>query len=155
MSSTPLKLVKSEAPNNTIGVIASISDDGQVLVTCDLNQQPTPALSTQFFAEPQSLVGEQVLLAFVDNDLLQPVIVGLLSQSVSNELLIHNSTKHQKKLHISVEDFALNATKNIDINVGHSSLLLDRFGKIVLKGKNLISRATGKNKIKGGSISLN
>jgi len=148
-------VVTDVVPNNTIGSIASFTDDGQAFVVSDYHSVPVLAMSTQYLADIQSLVGEKVLLSFIDNDAQQPVIVGLISQSVKNELLINNQATQQKKLSLSVESFDLTATDTIQLTVGRSQIILNRFGKVVIKGKDLISRASSNNKIKGGKISLN
>jgi len=145
----------SVIPTNTIGTIQSVTDQGDVFIISDFHQVPTSAITTQYFAEPESLIGEKVLLSFIDNDIQQPVIMGLVAESVKNEILIHNQSKQQKSLSLSVDSFNLTATKDIQLNVGRSTIVLDRFGKIIIKGKDLISRASSKNKIKGGNISLN
>lgn len=151
-----LKLIdNSVAPNNTVGTIYSCTGQGQVCIISDFHQDPTLAITTQYFSEPDSLIGEKVLLSFIDNDIQQPVIIGLVAQSVKNVILIQNQSMQQKNLSLSVESFNLTATKDIKLNVGRSQIILDRFGKIIIKGKDLISRASSKNKIKGGNISLN
>lgn len=153
---TQLKLVeKTEVPNNTIGFIHSFSEQGQAFIVSEFHELPTAAISIQYFANPYDLIGEKVLISFIDSDIKQPVIVGLVAQSVKNEVLIHNQSKQQKKLSLSVESFHLTATEEIMLNVGRSQVILDRFGKVIIKGKDITSRASSKNKIKGGSISLN
>ena len=145
----------SVTPTNTIGTIHSITEQGNVCIISDYHQVPTSAITMQYFAEPESLIGAKVLLSFIDNDLEQPVIIGLVAESVKNEILIHNQSKQQKTLSLSVDSFNLTATKDIQLNVGRSKIVLDRFGKIIIKGKDLVSRASSKKKIKGGNISLN
>jgi hypothetical protein len=153
---TQLKLVQQTvAPSNTVGTIHSMTSKNQVLIISEHHQTPTPAISTQYFAEPENLIGEKVLLSFIDNDIEQPVIVGLVAQSVKNEVLMHNHSAEQKSLSLSVENFNLTATKDIVLTVGRSQVSLDRFGKVVIKGKDVTSRASSKNKVKGGNISLN
>ena len=153
---TQLKLVENTSPpNNTIGTIHSFTEQGQVSIVTGFHQAPTIAITMQYFEDPKALIGEKVLISFVDNDIQQPVIVGLVAQSVKNEILINNQSKQQKTLSLSVESFSLTATKDISLNVGRSQIVLDRFGKVIIKGKELTSRASSKNKIKGGNISLN
>ncbi|MEP1446874.1 MAG: hypothetical protein ABJK37_12245 [Paraglaciecola sp.] len=153
---TQLKLVETaEVPNNTIGSIHSFSEQGQISIISEFHVLPTAAISTQYFADPNALIGEKVLISFIDNDVNQPVIVGLVAQSVKNEVLIQNQSKQQKKLSLSVETFQLTASEEIVLNVGRSQVVLDRFGKVVIKGKDITSRASSKNKMKGGNISLN
>jgi hypothetical protein len=53
------------------------------------------------------------------------------------------------------ETLRLSAEKGIVLSCGKSSVTLTRSGKIILRGTSILSRATGTNKMKGGSIQLN
>jgi hypothetical protein len=49
----------------------------------------------------------------------------------------------------------IGAEREIVLRCGKASLTLTRSGKIVLRGTYILSRSSGPNKIKGGSIQLN
>lgn len=49
----------------------------------------------------------------------------------------------------------LEAKQEISLVCGKSSIVLRRDGKIVVKGVEIVSRAQGRNKIKGGSVHIN
>jgi len=49
----------------------------------------------------------------------------------------------------------LSATQRIELRCGKSSLTLNRDGSILLRGVDLISRASGVNKIKGAAVKIN
>jgi hypothetical protein len=85
-----------------------------------------------------------VLLAFLNGDASTPVIIGFVRRNFN----IPKVAQKRKKL-------ALEAEEEIALNCGKSSILLRRDGKIVIKGREIASRASGTNKVQGGSVRLN
>ncbi|WP_343068110.1 DUF6484 domain-containing protein [Mesorhizobium sangaii] len=53
------------------------------------------------------------------------------------------------------ERMELSAEREIVLRCGKASITLTRTGKIILRGTYILSRSSGVNKIKGGSIQLN
>jgi hypothetical protein len=53
------------------------------------------------------------------------------------------------------ESIVLEAQQEIALRCGQSSLTLRRDGKIVLRGRDVVSRASRRNKIRGGSVDIN
>ncbi|RWN59456.1 DUF6484 domain-containing protein [Mesorhizobium sp.] len=53
------------------------------------------------------------------------------------------------------ERLELSAEREIILRCGKASITLTRTGKIILRGTYILSRSSGPNKIKGGSIQLN
>ncbi|MBW2636717.1 MAG: hypothetical protein JRC86_04200, partial [Deltaproteobacteria bacterium] len=47
------------------------------------------------------------------------------------------------------------AKEQIELRCGKSSIILTRAGKVLIHGAYLLSRSTGANRIKGGSVQLN
>ena len=73
-----------------------------------------------------------------------------LSIDVSREL---DSQQLQAK--IDGDHVTLTAEKEIVLQCGKSSITLTKAGKIIIRGEYLLSRSTGVNKIKGGSVQIN
>ena len=53
------------------------------------------------------------------------------------------------------ERLVLTADKEIVLRCGKASITLTRAGKILIRGAYLLSRSSGVNRIKGGSVQLN
>jgi hypothetical protein len=53
------------------------------------------------------------------------------------------------------ERLELTASREIVLRCGDASITLTRAGKIILRGAYLLSRSSGVNKIKGGSVQIN
>ena len=53
------------------------------------------------------------------------------------------------------EELLIDAQKQITIRCGESSITLTAAGKIILRGKYIVSRSSGVQRIKGGSVQIN
>ena len=53
------------------------------------------------------------------------------------------------------ERLELTAEREIVLRVGDASITLTRAGKIILRGTYVLSRSSGVNRIKGGSVQIN
>ena len=53
------------------------------------------------------------------------------------------------------EELLINAARQITIRCGESSITLTAAGKIILRGKYIVSRSSGVQRIKGGSVQIN
>jgi hypothetical protein len=84
---------------------------------------------------------EPVLLLFENGDRGRPIIVGVLRDGVPR--------REPKRT------LVLEAADEITIAVGKSSITLRRDGRVVIKGTELVSRASGTNKIRGASVKIN
>jgi uncharacterized protein (DUF2345 family) len=55
----------------------------------------------------------------------------------------------------SPDELLLTAERQITIRCGESSITLTAAGKIILRGKYIVSRSSGVQRIKGGSVQIN
>lgn len=90
--------------------------------------------------------GREALVTFVNGDPLRPVITGLLVDSPQDG---------RYHLRIRAEEIDFSAASKITLECGRASITLHRSGKVVVKGAELLSRASGTNRIRGGTIELN
>jgi hypothetical protein len=49
----------------------------------------------------------------------------------------------------------LSAEREIVLHCGDASITLTRAGKVIIKGRYLISRSSGYNKVKGAAVEIN
>ena len=88
-------------------------------------------------------VGRQVTVAFVSGDAARPVVTGVVR------------APRNLRARIDGETVTLSADRELVLVCGKSSIHLRRDGKVVIRGEQLVSRASGTNRIRGGSIQLN
>lgn len=53
------------------------------------------------------------------------------------------------------DELVLTAAKQLTIRCGESSITLTAAGKIIIRGKYIVSRSSGVQRIKGGSVQIN
>ena len=53
------------------------------------------------------------------------------------------------------ESIVLNAAENLTLKCGDGSITIRKDGKILIKGKDLVSQAKRTNRIRGGSVAIN
>lgn len=53
------------------------------------------------------------------------------------------------------DELVLTAEKQLTIRCGESSITLTTAGKIIIRGKYIVSRSSGLHRIKGGSVQIN
>jgi hypothetical protein len=141
-----------------IGRIIGVDGHGTALVDFPDNPfGPLPARSTIVILKEMLKVEREVLLAFADNDLQQPIIVGLLQEQPICPTPDIGKLQPQSPLEVSGDGRRLVITSYSELHLkcGESSITLRRDGKISIQGKYILSRAKVCNRVKGGSVQLN
>lgn len=92
--------------------------------------------------------GTDVVVMFNRGDLDHPIILGRL-------LRPYPAAAEDVAVTLDGERLELSAEREIVLRCGKASVTLTRTGKIILRGTYILSRSSGPNKIKGGSIQLN
>jgi hypothetical protein len=104
-------------------------------------------------------LGTEVVLMFEHADPMLPLIMGVLHPATIEPSLVRGSRDVSTKIgavaDVDGEKVILEGRRQVALRCGKSSITLHPDGKIVIRGTNLISRATGTNKIKGASVRLN
>jgi hypothetical protein len=146
--------VKQSSENSAvvIGKLSAWDDAGNPLIDypsnpseCFLPAQTTVRLN-------QAALGREVAMMFVDGDPRQPLIIGLLQP-----LRAKPSADNQPAVAAEMdgERLVFTADKEIVLKCGESSLTLTKAGKVLIRGAYLLSRSSGVNRIKGGSVQIN
>ena len=93
-------------------------------------------------------IGKPVILGFEQGDPHRPVLLGFL---------FDRAKPVAPQVHIQTDGdrLCLSAEKEIVLTCGEASITLTRSGKILLRGSYLLSRSTGVNRVKGGSVQIN
>jgi hypothetical protein len=153
--------VSASVTGIVIGKIIRVNDSGQIQVDYPGNPAgPAPARITASVQKELlgkgDPAGREVLLAFVHNDLRQPVIVDAM-YSVLEDIMgapVIESERPQEAV-LDGKRIVLNAEEEIVLQCGKASITLTKSGKVLIQGEYLSSHSRGVNKIKGGSIQLN
>lgn len=133
-----------------IGKLITFNEMGRPLVDYPANptHQPLPALTTVSLAIEQ--IEQEVALLFTEGDLTQPVIIGLIRADLSV-----TAETSPVEARVDGQRVVLSANKEIVLKCGKASITLTRAGKVLIRGVYLLSRSSGVNRIKGGSVQMN
>ncbi len=133
------------------GRLKSIDSKGRVFVDFPGNPQgPIVAKLALDEIEISGLIHNseetEVLLVFDNNDLFRPVIVGRVRDQVPT---------HGVEIHIHGRRFLVDSEDEIELHCGRAKLRINREGKIIVLGEDVVSRARGRNRIRGGTVNIN
>ena len=107
---------------------------------------------------PESLIGASVLVVLENGDPSLPIVVGVIRAALRPKAALPEfklDVGKNRDVLVDGHRLVFDAQQEILLRCGKSTILLQRDGKVLIRGAHLVSRSSGPNKIKGGSISLN
>jgi Domain of unknown function (DUF6484) len=132
-----------------VGKLGGFDDIGRPLVNFVVDTLREGIVARSVIALGENQVGSDVLLAFKRGDPGEPVIIGSLWQPHSP------SQQRPIEAELDGERVVLTAKKEIILRCGKASITLTQAGKVLIQGHYLLSRSSGVNRIKGGSVQIN
>jgi len=97
-----------------------------------------------------------VMLAFEEGNPDRPIIVDVVCEKLDDRSAPLNVNRNEvDDIHIDGRRVTFDATREIVLRCGKSSITLTRSGKVLIRGAYLLNRSSGVNKIKGGSVQIN
>ena len=143
-----------------VGTLAGINDAGEPLVRHPLDPSGRVVLARTTVPIVPEQVDREVVLAFESGDLGKPIVLGVLrlpDGQEPSEPRVAPPTVIRPIVQATLdgEQLVLTAEKEIVLRCGKASLTLTRAGKVLIRGTYLLSRSSGVNRIKGGSVQIN
>lgn len=127
----------------TRGFVEEVLDDGTCKVRCRGDQVCCDLLRTS--AEPwEPASGDQVLV-WLEGDEQRGVILGRIGPSFAQRSQVTEVP----------DELVIEAKQGLTLKCGEGSITLRADGKVLIKGKDLVSHAQRTNRIKGGSVAIN
>lgn len=156
-----------------IGEIEGLSASGEPLVNFPQNvsQRPIAAMSTVAINAEHE--GRQVALLFTAGDLKQPLIIGIVHSPLQDLIDEYEATSTRpddqdaspdsqsedadKAIEAGVDGkrVVIEGRDEVVLKCGEASITLTKAGKIIIRGKYLLNRSSGVNRILGGSVQIN
>ena len=146
-------------PEVVIGRLVSFGADGTPLVDFPGNplQEPLSALTTARLET--TMTGRVVALLFADGNLAQPVVIGLIQRPAEEGVTVVDALGQTPgrpgEARVDGERVLLSADREMVLKCGRASITLTRAGKVLIRGAYVLSRSSGVNRIKGGSVQIN
>jgi hypothetical protein len=140
----------TQLPGVLAGEITGTDDIGRPLIRWnDLAAVAAQAVWTPGAPQWRDCIGARVLVGFLSGDETQPIVLGLLEPPPARD--DHASAETEKQ----PETLRIKAGQELVIECGEARISLRKDGRIEIRGTHLISRSSGPNKIKGGSVFIN
>ncbi|MBN9124959.1 MAG: hypothetical protein BGO99_08690 [Nitrosospira sp. 56-18] len=136
-----------------VGELIGIADEGLVPLVLYPGQPGTAALRARTVVDVRGPhVGRSVVLMFERGDRSHPIIMGVLQEGEGWPL---ENQPGQVEVDADGKRMIVSAKEELVLRCGKASITLTKAGKVMIKGSYLLSRSSGVNRIKGGSVQLN
>ncbi len=149
---------RTPAPLRGVRVGTVTVADAIAGVWVSFDEQPSPEAiqaSTTVVVSPED-EGRRVLLVFENGDPARPIITGFIQeQPVSPPATMMLDRDAVDEIQADEAQVCIEAHKEMVLRCGRSSITLRADGKIIIKGREIVSRAQQTNKIKGGTVRIN
>ena len=100
----------------------------------------------------REMLESEVVVVYENGDPTLPIIVGILQKPTPRS---EDSVRRPPIVTADEERYVISAEREIVLRCGDASITLTRAGKVILKGRYVLSRSSGYNKIKGAAIDIN
>jgi hypothetical protein len=138
-------LAQFASENPRVGRVVEITTKGEVLVDFPGNQC-RPVRARMALANPIEKLDQPVLLVFENGDINLPIVAGVIRET---------NGAAPPKPSPDRNEVVLEAPKQLTLVCGKSSITLRSDGRVIIKGAEILSRASGTNKIRGASVAIN
>jgi uncharacterized protein DUF6484 len=125
-----------------IGVLVGF-EAGAPLVAFAGNPPDAAIPARSLAALDASMLGAEVALLFEAGDPTRPLVVGRVLDPGDPAVLRDG------------ERVRVTAAQRIELRVGKASLIMEKDGRITIRGSYVTSHASAANRIRGGSVNLN
>jgi hypothetical protein len=119
----------------------------------NLSELPGQIISAQTIVPLRhDQIGSQVVVLFERGDVHRPIVMGVLQ---GGSLPASEKAAAAVEVQADADRYVISAEREIVLRCGDASITLTRAGKVIIKGKYVLSRSSGVNKIKGAAVDIN
>lgn len=137
-----------------VGELIGITNEGSTPLVLYPGQPGSAAIAARTTIDLHGPhIGHKVVLMFEDGDLHKPIVMGVLRDGDEGWPL--SEQPGQVEVDIDGQRMIVSAKEQIVLKCGKASITLTKAGKVLIQGTYVLSRSSGVNRVKGGSIQLN
>ena len=130
-------------------IVSAVHDDGSIEVDCAGVNLLCDVLWTAAGAVPAE-PNDAVLVMVPGTDAARGLIIGRIGPAQ-----VPSVTQEAAATDALPAELVLEARESLTLRVGEGSITIRADGKILIKGKDLVSHAQRVNRIRGGSVAIN
>jgi hypothetical protein len=135
-----------------VGELIAITDDGRTPLVTFPGRRESVAVAARSIVDLHSAhIGRQVVLVFDGGESAKPIVIGVLRTGGTGRSGSHGPRRGRCRWR-PVDRRRKGSTR---ASCGKASITLTKAGKVLIQGSYILSRASGANRIKGGSVQLN
>ena len=136
-----------------IGELIAMTDNGRTPLVLYPGQPGTAAISARCVVDLQGVhIGKRLALMFEAGDPRRPIVMGVLREEGGWPL---EERPARVEVDADGERMIVSAKEQLVLRCGKSSITLTKAGKVLIQGAYVLSRSSGVNRIKGGSVQIN
>lgn len=139
--------VRERIEGVVIGVFLGYDDDASPLVVFPGNLEETALPARSLTGLTSDMIGSEVALLFQEGDPARPLIVGRIVEPTRKTAMPH-AVRDGERVRITGEE-------RIELRCGKATIIMEKDGRIIIRGTYVTSQASAANRIRGGSIDLN
>jgi len=129
-----------------IGIFLGFGEDSP-LVVFPGNPQETAVPARSLAELTSDMIGAEVALLFQDGDPGRPLIVGRIVDPARKS--------NAPQIVRDGEQVRIVANQRLELRCGKATIIMEKDGRITIRGTYLTSHASAANRIRGGSVNLN
>lgn len=131
-----------------IGELVALTDTGMTPLVIDPANPDVPARQARSVVDLHAgHIGRAVVLMFEGGDPAKPIVMGVLQGD--------EERPEQMIVEADGERMVVSARQQLVLRCGKASITLTKAGKVLIEGAYVLTKSTGVNRIKGGSVQLN
>jgi hypothetical protein len=127
-------------------MLAGFAKTGAPLVDIPGSPHPKRLIARSCVTLTEADIGKQIVVAAEVSNAGAPIVIGIIQPAAPRRTFEVSADGHS---------VTLSANESIALKCGEASVTLSRDGKVVIRGKHVVTHASGVNRIRGGSVELN
>jgi hypothetical protein len=139
--------VRERIDGVVIGIFLGFDDAASPLVVFPGNPEETALPARSLTGLTADMIGSEVALLFQEGDPVRPLIVGRIVEPARKAASLQ-VVRDGERVRIIGEE-------RIELRCGLATILMEKDGRITIRGTFVTSQASASNRIRGGSIDLN